>query len=322
MPGDDTVIIAHRGASGYLPEHTLEAKAYAHALGAHYLEQDVVATRDDELIVLHDIHLDRVTDVARRFPGRARDDGRFYARDFDLDEIRTLTVWERRGTDGVSAVFPARFPTGTGAFRVPTLREEVKLIQGLNRSTGRVAGIYPEIKRPAWHRSEGVDISRLVLAQLDDLGYRTGADDVFLQCFDAAELRRIRSELGCQLKLVQLLAENSWNESDSDYEYLQTPAGLQEIAAVAEGLGPWIGHLVSTAEVDGQPVSTGLVSAAHEAGLVVHPYTFRAEQLTPGFESLGEMVAWFVDTLAIDGLFTDFPDRALAAVSQESKSYK
>ena len=314
MAAEEPLVIAHRGACGYLPEHTLAAKAYAHALGAQYIEQDIVATRDDQLIVLHDIHLDRVTDVASRFPGRARDDGRFYARDFDLDEIQSLAAWERREADGVTAVFPNRYPTGAGPFRVPTLREEVKLIQGLNRATGRSAGIYPEIKRPAWHRSEGVDLSRLVLAQLDDLGYRTRADAVYLQCFDWTEVKRIRNELGCQLRIVQLLAENSWGESETDYDRLKTPDGLREIAAVADGLGPWLGQLVSTADVDGQPVSTGLVSAAHDAGLVVHPYTFRAEQLIPGFESLAEMVAWFVETLKIDGLFTDFPDQALAAL--------
>jgi glycerophosphoryl diester phosphodiesterase len=315
MPDDNTVaVIAHRGASGYLPEHTLEAKAYAHALGAHYIEQDVVATRDDELVVLHDIHLDRVTNVAQRFPDRKREDGRYYARDFFLDEIRTLTAWERRGEDGQSAVYPNRFPTGSGHFRVPTLREEIKLIQGLNRATGRQTGIYPEIKRPAWHRQEGVDISTLVLAQLDDLGYRARGDAVYLQCFDAAELRRIRNELGCQLRLVQLLAANSWNESDTDYDYLQSTAGLDEVAAVADGIGPWIRQIVNTAEIDGRPVSTGLTAAAHASGLVVHPYTFRAEELLPGFESLPEMVAWFVDTLAVDGLFTDFPDQALSAL--------
>ena len=148
MPNDSVLVIAHRGACGYLPEHTLEAKAYAHALGADFVEQDIVATRDDELIVMHDIHLDRVTNVAERFPGRMRDDGRFYARDFDLHEIQSLNATERRRADGQTAVFPQRFPTTIGRFRVPTLREEIKFIQGLNRSTGRDVGIYPEIKRP------------------------------------------------------------------------------------------------------------------------------------------------------------------------------
>lgn len=314
MPGDKTVVIAHRGACGYLPEHTLVAKAFAHALGAHYIEQDVVATRDDQLVVVHDIQLESVTNVAERFPHRHRDDGHFYARDFDLAEIRTLYARERRDAGGVNAVFPNRFPTGISLFRVPTLREEIKMIQGMNRSTRRVAGIYPEIKRPGWHRQEGVDISALVLQLLDDLGYRTRTDPVYLQCFDAAEVHRIRHELDCQLKLVQLLAENEWGESDTDYDVLKTATGLRDLASTVDGIGPWIGQLAKMAEVDGQPVSTGLVAAAHEAGLVVHPYTFRADQLAPGFETMAEMVTWFVENLGIDGLFTDFPDLALAAI--------
>ena len=313
---NEVLVVAHRGACGYLPEHTLESKAYAHALGAHYIEQDVVATRDDQLVVLHDVHLDRVTDVAERFPGRSRDDGRYYARDFDLAEIKSLRAGERRGEDGINAAFPKRFPVGVGEFRVPTLREEIKMIQGLNRSTGRIAGIYPEIKRPAWHRAEGVDISALVLQLLDDLGYRTKADPVFLQCFDAAEVRRIRHELGCPLRMVQLLGENEWGESDTDYDDLKTPDGLRALANTVDAIGPFIGQLVKLADVDGQPISTGLVSSAHEAGMLVHPYTFRADQLAPGFESMGEMVGWFVEQLDIDGLFTDFPDLALAAISE------
>ena len=308
------LVIAHRGASGYLPEHTLEAKALAYGMGADYLEQDVVATRNDELVVLHDIYLDRLTNVTEKFPDRKRDDGRFYVRDFDVAELKTLRVWERRDDDGISAVFPKRFPTGQGAFSIPTLREEIRLVQGLNRSTGRSVGIYVEIKRPAWHRAEGVDVSPLVLQLLDDCGYRTRDDLAFVQCFDASEVRRIRHELGSELKLVQLLGENDWGESDTNYEELKTPAGLKHIAATADGIGPWIGHLMRMAGIDGRPVSTGLVSAAHDAGLNVHPYTFRADQLAPGFDSLEEMIRWFVDELAIDGLFTDFPDRAIAAL--------
>ena len=116
-----TLLIAHRGACAYLPEHTLAAKALAYGMGADYLEQDLVATRDDAIIVSHDICLDRVTDVARRFPARMRADGRYYARDLDLAEIRTLTVTERVGADG-RAVFPGRFPAHTGDFRINTLR--------------------------------------------------------------------------------------------------------------------------------------------------------------------------------------------------------
>ena len=314
MAEKDVLIIAHRGASGYLPEHTLEAKAFAYALGADYIEQDVVATRDDELVVLHDIHLELVTNVAERFPDRKRADGRFYARDFDLAEIKSLNVWERRKEDGKTPVYPKRFPTGLGNFQVPTLQEEIALVQGLNRSTGRNTGIYPEIKSPAWHREEGVDLSVLVLAALAESGYKNRDDRVFLQCFDAREVRRIREDLGCELKMVQLIGENSWGESDTDYEPFKTAAGLAQLAETVEGVGPWIGHLMRMAEIDGHPVSTGFVSAAHAAGLQVHPYTFRADELAPGFESLPEMVRWFVDELKIDGLFTDFTDIALAAL--------
>ncbi len=320
MSGPDTAIIAHRGACAYLPEHTLEAKALAYAMGASYLEQDVVASRDDQLVVLHDIHLDRVSDVATRFPRRNRSDGRYYARDFDLQELRVLRVHERRREDGLTAVFPRRFPTDTGHFSIATLGEEIEMIQGLNRSMGRTVGIYPEVKSPKWHSGEGVDLSALLLQTLAEFGYRDAADPVYVQCFDAAELTRIRQELGCRLRLVQLLGENSWGESDTDYDALKTVDGLQRIAGIAEGVGPWIMQLYTLAEIDGHPVSTGLVSAAHRAGLVVHPYTFREDQLAPGFESLREMIDWFVGTLKIDGLFTDFPDVARAAISQLTTS--
>lgn len=309
------IVIAHRGACGYLPEHTLEAKALAYGMGADFLEQDVVATRDDELVVLHDIHLDTVTDVADRFAARARDDGRYYARDFDLAEIKTLNVHERRNEDGVTAVFPGRFPTGEGLFSVPTLAEEITMIQGLNKSTGRNIGIYPEIKSPAFHTGEGVDVSRLLLTMLGQFGYTDKSSPVYVQCFDAREVSRLRDDLNCQLKIVQLIGENDWGESDTDYDILKSADGLKELAKTADGIGPWAPQLYTIAEIDGQPVSTGMVSAAHAAGLSVHPYTFRADALLPGFDTFDEMVEWFASVLLIDGLFSDFPDKAIGALA-------
>ena len=312
MADERLMVIAHRGASGYLPEHTLEAVAYGHAQGADHLELDIVATRDDQLVVIHDIHLDRVTNVADRFPGRQREDGRFYARDFDLAEIKTLNARERRRRDGLTAVFPKRFPVGIGSFEVPTLREEIKFIQGLNRSTGRDVGIFAEVKKPAFHLEEGVDVSALTLELLDDLGYRTREDNFYLQCFDARETRRIRRELDCELNIIQLIEENSANESDTDYDQMRTPEGLAEISQFVEAIGPRITHVVRLNDIDGQAVSTGMVSTAHDLGMKVIPWTFRAEHLMPGFDTLGEMVAWFDES--IDGVFTDFPDLALAAI--------
>ena len=304
-------MIAHRGASGYLPEHTLPAKALAFGMGADFLEQDVVATRDDALVVLHDIHLDRVTDVAARFPTRHRSDGRYYVRDFDLSELRTLRVHERRNADG-SAVFPRRFPTALGAFRIATLVEELEMIEGLRQSSGRSVGVYPEIKAPAWHREEGVDLSTLVVQALEAQGFRKRTDPVYLQCFDASELRRVRHDLDCDLSLVQLIGDQ--DDNGSDYERLQTADGLREVAEYADGIGPWLGQLYTLADIDGHPVSTGLVSRAHAAGLFVHPYTFRADALASGFGSFDEMLDWFAGTLKIDGFFTDFPDLARNAL--------
>lgn len=299
------LIIAHRGASGYLPEHTLEAKALAFGMGADFLEQDIVATADDELVVLHDIHLDRVTDVEARFPSRDRDDGRYYVRDFSLTELRTLNVHERRHADG-SAVFAKRFPTTLGRFQIATFDEELDMIEGLCRSSGRPVGIYPEIKAPAWHREEGVDITMLVLRALERHGYDERADPVYLQCFDATELRRVRQNLDSDLKLVQLVGEGS--EAGTDYRRMRTAEGLRDTATYADGIGPPFSQLYSLADIDGHPVSTGLVTAAHDAGLVVHPYTFRADVPVSGFTTLDEMVDWFAGTLKVDGFFTDFPD--------------
>ncbi len=295
------LLIAHRGASGYLPEHTLAAKQLAHEMGADYLEQDVVASRDDELIVLHDIHLDRVTDVALQFPARAREDSRFYVRDFDLSELRNLTVWERMRADG-SPVYPGRFPAQRGDFRLNTLVEEIEFIQRLNTETDKKVGIYPEIKRPNWHRSEGVDIAPRLLEILADFGYDSDDDSIYVQCFDDAELRRLRNEFDCPFKLVQLIG------NDENYGQMLTPRGLKKLAKTVDAIGPSILRFYELGESDGIPESTNLVKMAHAEGLAVHPYTFRADEIPPGFATFEELVRFFVVEIGIDGLFTDFPD--------------
>jgi glycerophosphoryl diester phosphodiesterase len=153
----------------------------------------------------------------------------------------------------------------------------------------------------------------MVLQLLDDLGYHTKNDPVIVECFDEKEMRRIRHDLGCQLRLAQLIDDNDSLESDTDYGRLKTPEGLADIAKTVDAIGPNLSHIVKLAGVGGRLVSTGLVSAAHEVGLLVHPWTFRADQLAPGFESLQEMIRWFIDELKIDGVFTDFPDMAIEA---------
>jgi glycerophosphoryl diester phosphodiesterase len=306
----DLFVIAHRGASGYLPEHTLEAKALAYGLGADFLEQDVVATRDGELVVLHDLHLDEVTDVAQRFPGRHRPDGRHYVIDFELAELQQLRVSERRRPGSADAVYPGRFPVDLATFRVATFEEEVQLVQGLNRSTGRNVGLYPEIKHPDWHLRHGIDLSRLLLDKLDRYGYRRESDVVFVQCFDAGELERLRFRLDCSLRLVQLVG------SDSASSDLLTAPGLARVATYAHGLGPHYSQLVSAPrETRGTKAlsPSPLLGAARSAGLSLHPYTFRRDDLPPYVDTLDELLMYFLAELGVDGVFCDHPDIAVRA---------
>ena len=298
------IVIAHRGASGYLPEHTLAAKALAHGLGADYIEQDVVATRDSQLVVLHDLHLDDVTDVALKFPGRQRSDGRHYVIDFDLAELEMLTVFERRASGTARAKYPARFPADTGLFRIATLAQELQLIAGLNRSTGRAAGIYTEIKDPLWHRRHGVDLSKLVLAELRAFGYSRGDGRAFVQCFDAAELARLKTELDCRLPLIQLVGP------EPEYGELLTVAGLRSLSAHAYGLGPHYSQIVA-AEEGRRPRPAELARRARDVGLRVHAYTFRRDDLPPYARTLEELLELFFVDAAVDGVFSDHPDVAV-----------
>lgn len=304
------VVIAHRGASGHLPEHTLPAKALAYAMGADYLEQDLVATRDDRLVVLHDIHLDRVTNVAERFPARARADGRYYARDFDLEEIRTLRVHERTDAKG-RPVYPGRFPSAGEDFRVHTFERELQLVADLREKGAQPVGIYPEIKAAAWHQHEGVDITQLTLDALQRFDYTRHGDPVYLQCFEEQELRRIRHELGCRLKLVQLIGEDDWTPEPTDFASMRTARGLKKLARTVDGIGPWVNRLYTYRRRDRRIRDSGLVRRAHEQGLVVHPYTFRSDALPDGFGSFERLLRFTIDELAIDGLFTDFPEKAV-----------
>ena len=310
-PFGPPIVIAHRGACGYLPEHTFAAKAYAYAVGADYLEQDVVLTRDDVPIVFHDLTLEEVTDVARVFPSRGRTDGHWYAIDFSYAELQQLALHDRIEAASGAAAWPHRFGEQL-PLRIHSLAEELTLVRGLNRATGRSVGVYTEVKSPAWHRAEGKELAPLVLGVLEQFGYRTAADGCWLQCFDAAELERIRTGLGSRLKLVQLIGENSWQESATDYDRLRTPAGLVGIARYAQGIGPWIPHVVRWPKAGAAPVVTDLVRDAHAVGLPVHTYTFRLDQLPENAPDADGAQRALFELAGIDGLFSDFPDVTLA----------
>ena len=325
---DDKVVIAHRGASGYLPEHTLPAKAMAFAQGADYLEQDLVMTKDDQLVVLHDHYLDRVTDVADRFPDRARKDGRYYAIDFTLAEIKSLKFSEGFTVENGKKVqtFPGRFPMGKSDFRVHTFEEEIEFIQGLNHSTGKNIGLYPEIKAPWFHHQEGKDIATRVLEVLKKYGYTKKTDKIYLQCFAANELKRIRNELepkmGVDLKLVQLIAYTKWNETEEQqpdgkwvnysYDWMLEPGAMEKIAQYADGIGPDYHMLIADSSTNGHIIINGMVKEAHEHQLEVHPFTVRADQLPPYAKDVNELYDALYRQADVDGLFTDFPDKAVS----------
>lgn len=304
-PQSRPLVIAHRGASGYLPEHSLAAKALALGQGADYLEQDVVLSADGVPMVWHDLTLGTMTDVAQHHPKRARADGKFYLADFTAAELKALKVQARSARKGQ----PQRFPTGAALFRLHSLLEEIQLIEGLNRTLGKNAGLYVELKAPAWHLKQGLDLSAAVLKVLEQTGYASGAKPVYIQSFESGALKRLKGEFNSPLKRVQLLGENDWFPGGpDDYTHMQSPEGLKEVAQYAHAIGPWLAQVRP-----GPKAPSGLIEAAHQAGLSLHVYTLAADRLPPGaasFEPLIQQLARW----GVDGFFTDHPDQALRAL--------
>mgnify|MGYP001948949237 CR=1 FL=1 len=292
------IVIAHRGASGYLPEHTLESKAMAFAMNVDFIEQDLVLSKDDIPVVIHDIYLDDVTDVSTKFPNRKRKDNRYYVIDFTFDELQTLKVTERFHPKTGKQFYKNRFPKEKGNFRLHSFAEEIELIQGLNKSTGKNIGIYPEIKEPAFHKKEGKNLTEIVLKTLADYGYKTKKDNCILQCFDAKELERIRVALNSELFLVQLI------------EFEEETKNLKHFATYANGIGPWYKQILDK-KVANKWTFTSLVSDAHKLGLKIHAYTFRKDQLDE-FDSFENMMQTLLIEANVDGAFTDFPDLVVA----------
>jgi glycerophosphoryl diester phosphodiesterase len=297
------LVIAHRGASGYLPEHTLEAKTMAYAMNADYLEQDLVLSKDNIPIVIHDIYLDDITDVEAKFPDKIRDDGRFYVIDFSYNELLQLNVTERFDSKTKKAVFQNRFPVGKSYFKLHSFQDEIELIQGLNKSTGKNIGIYPEIKNPEFHRENKKDISKIVLKILNDYGYKNKTDNCILQCFDATELKRIRNDLKSELFLTQLIEIPGQEELISEY------------ATYADAVGPWIKLLIAGYDKNGKIIFSDLVKDAHAAGLKVHAFTLRADQLGD-FPSFEKLLDFGLNGAGVDGVFTDFPDKVVDFVNK------
>jgi glycerophosphoryl diester phosphodiesterase len=298
-----TRIIAHRGASGYLPEHTAVAKTLAYGFGADFIEQDVVATKDHDLVVLHDITLDDVSDVATIFPGRRREDGHFYVADFTTVELQQLTLHERLEPGSENMRFPQRFPYRLPTFRIMRFEDEVRLIAGLNAATGRHVGIYPEIKDPAWHASNDIDLTGLIHTALESLRSEISGP-VFVQSFDRASLVRMRDEFGTDWPLVQLL-----DRADAS-ALTGNPGAISATADYASGVGLPYTELLDR-RGDGIE-ATELAAQLAAADLLVHPYTLRrdAPDTEKGIDYFDALRALILD-LQVDAVFCDQPDDAL-----------
>lgn len=303
--GRAPIVIAHRGASGYLPEHTEGAKVLALSQGADFVEQDVVLSKDGVFVVTHDITMEETTNAAEQFKDRAREDGKYYFADFTWPEIQSLSVHERTDRRG-KQVFANRFP-GSFNQRLMRLEDEIRLIQGWNKTRSTHVGIYVELKSPGWHSKHfGSAMADKLLPLLAEFGYRNKSDLCFIQCFETDELKRLKAA-GCNLRLIQLTGGDPAKFSQGGWTKY-----IQEAAQYADGIGPSLEWLVKLSP-DGGVQSSGFVQAAHDAKLAVHPYTVRIDQLPKWAKSSDELHRLLFEELKVDGLFSDFPDITLAA---------
>lgn len=291
-PRPKLTIIAHRGASAHLPEHSLAGVAMAHADEADFIEADLVMTRDNHLIVLHDLTLEATTNVAELFPKRARADGHFYAIDFDLKEIQQLELKERVNPLDQRRVYPLRFSYSDSGLRVPSFQQFLQVIHSLNKTRGQAVGIYPEIKAPSFHQQQGKDITAAVLKALREWGYEQHPELVYIQCFEPEPLIRLKTEFQTTLPLIQLMGENSWKLNSVDYNAMRSPEGIKKMATYAVGVGPWLGSL-----------DPELVAEFKRQKLLIHPYTHRDDQRPVDLDTEGFMAK--IKKLGVDGIFTD-----------------
>jgi glycerophosphoryl diester phosphodiesterase len=311
------IVIAHRGASGERPEHTLMAYRLAIAEGADFIEPDLVATRDGHLVVRHENEIAGTTDIAKRpeFAARKTDkviDGTkisgWFTEDFTLAELKTLRARERLpALRPESAKFDGREP-------IVTYQEVVDLAKAESRRLGRTIGTYPEMKHPAYFAGIGLPLEKRLADALKKNGLDSKTAPVFVQCFEVEPLKTF-GKLS-KARRVMLVGQGGASVD------VKSEAGIKAIAAFAEGLGPeWPLVIPTAGGALGDP--TGLVLWAHEAGLAVHPWTVRAENaFLPKSLQRGEGPAAHGDVQAVyealyaagvDGLFSDFPGLAVTA---------
>ncbi|MDQ3901473.1 MAG: glycerophosphodiester phosphodiesterase [Actinomycetota bacterium] len=327
----DLVVIGHRGAPSYRPEHTLGSYELAARLGADYLEPDLVVTKDGVLVCRHEPDIGGTTDVAQRSEFAARKSTKqldgvavtgWFAEDFTLAELKTLRAVER---------LPQLRQHNTvfnGRYEIPTLQELLDLRKRLSTELGRDIGVYPEIKHPAYFQNIGMPLERPLVDILQRNGLNRPDAPVFVQSFEVTNLGQLRN-FGLRTAAVQLLSATGAPYDTvaaghgPTYADLVTPDGLRGITSYAQGIGPDKVHIIPRAPNGRLGEPTTLVADAHAAGLVVHPYTFRAENtFLPVDYQRGTVASDFGRAIdeqvtylraGLDGLFTDQADIGVLA---------
>jgi glycerophosphoryl diester phosphodiesterase len=353
LDGKPPLVIGHRGASGYLPEHTLESYKLAIEQGADFIEPDLVMTKDGHLIARHEPMLSGTTDVADRpeFASRKRkllvdgvETNDWFAGDFTIDEIRTLRARQ---------AMKERDQSNNGKFYIPTFPEIIALAKAETVRTGRTIGVYPETKHPTFHNAIGLPLEPSLVGALNAAGWTTKDAPVFIQSFEVSNLKFLRRLTN--VRLVQLVDADDVDANggmvltapfDKPYDFvitgdkrsfadLVTKEGLKDIKTYADGVGPWKPYIMSakyTLGTDGKPVDlnkdgkideqdrvllppSSVVADAHAVGLFVHTWTFRSEPRRLASDFKGDAMAEYKAfyQLGVDGLFSDFPDVAVKA---------
>jgi glycerophosphoryl diester phosphodiesterase len=355
LDGNQPVVVGHRGASGYLPEHTLESYTLAIDQGADVIEPDLVSTKDGVLIARHDPNLDFSTNVASKpeFASRKKTiqvDGEtqtgWFANDFTLAEIKTLGA--------IMTTDSTRPQTFNGLYKVATFQEIVDLALAKTKEKGRTIGVYPETKNPTYHRDLGLPLEDKLIDIVNKTGWNSKTAPIYVQSFEPSSLKYLRSK-GLNARLIQLIDADDYDLKtgkltyaapyDRPYDWFKagdtrlfsamvTPTGLAEIKLYADGIGPWKPYIVPMKwelKADGTALDkngdgatnlmdavsqapTSLIADAHRAGLMVHAYTFRNEKKRLSFDMSGDPLNEYVQffRLGLDGLFSDFPDTAVA----------
>lgn len=318
------LVIAHRGASGERPEHTLAAYELAIAQGADFIEPDLVSTKDGVLVARHENEIGGTTDVADRpeFADRKATktiDGMlftgWFTEDFTLAELKTLRAKER-----VPQLRPQNMAYD-GQYEIPTLAEVIALVKASEAQGGRRIGLYPELKHPSYFTALGLPLEGLLLSGLAEAGYSSASDPVFIQSFEVGVLERLAEVT--QLRLIQLVAGEGGpaDRPETDYAAMVTPDGLAQIAQYASGIGAELRMVLGP---DGS--ATELTAQAHAAGLQLHGWTLRRENafLPPALRvgedpaargNLAQLVA-MLKAAGVDGVFTDNPADMIAATHQ------